>query len=153
MLERERWATSALCSSRLERRVGRRRSSDGTGDVLRLDRETNIPKHIQSGAFDDDYTIDGTSFAAPMVSAAAALVITEDPNLDPDRGYRLLCSTAYEAWRLTTNGSDTLEEFGCGLIDVRAAVAGAESGYDAVGLIRADDVESGNLHRWSKAKP
>lgn len=62
----------------------------------------------------------GTSFATPIVSAAAALVWQANPALTPADVTSLLCSTAKD---MGAPGND--EIYGCGLLDVGAAVDAA----------------------------
>ena len=54
----------------------------------------------------------GTSFAAPVVTAAAALALSADPALTSDRFTELLCSTAED---LGDAGRD--HAYGCGLVN------------------------------------
>jgi subtilisin family serine protease len=61
---------------------------------------------------------DGTSMAAPHVSAAAALLLSENRSLSPDDVRDVLETTAFE---LGPAGWD--EEYGHGLLDVAAALA------------------------------
>jgi subtilisin family serine protease len=62
----------------------------------------------------------GTSFATPIVSAAAALVWQANPALTPADVTGLLCSTAKD---MGEPGNDVI--YGCGLLDVGAAVDAA----------------------------
>ncbi len=59
----------------------------------------------------------GTSFAAPLVSAAAALLLSEQPNLRPDQLRQLLVRSARD---LGPAGRD--RETGAGALDVTAAL-------------------------------
>ena len=65
-------------------------------------------------------TVDGTSFAAPMVSAAAAWVWTARPNLDASQVTELLRRSARD---LETPGRDVSSGFG--ILDVGNALSGA----------------------------
>lgn len=62
----------------------------------------------------------GTSFATPIVSAAAALVWQANPSLTPTEVTGILCSTAKD---MGEPGNDVI--YGCGLLDVDAAVDAA----------------------------
>ncbi len=73
----------------------------------------------------------GTSFAAPQVSAAAALLLGQDPKLAPEQVSWLLERTADDANSLSgcaacPNGRDALT--GWGTLDVAAALARLTSG-------------------------
>ncbi|MBV8395042.1 MAG: S8 family serine peptidase [Actinobacteria bacterium] len=73
----------------------------------------------------------GTSFAAPQVSAAAALLLGVDPSLRPDQVAWLLERTARDATPATgcslcTRGRDAFS--GWGYLDVAAAVTALEKG-------------------------
>ena len=73
----------------------------------------------------------GTSFAAPQVSAAAALLLGQDPTLTPDQVSWLLERTADDASALTgcgacPDGRDPLT--GWGSLDIAAALARLSSG-------------------------
>ncbi|MBN1858374.1 S8 family serine peptidase [Candidatus Bipolaricaulota bacterium] len=65
----------------------------------------------------------GTSFAAPHVSAALALILSRNGRLSPEEALACLTSSATD---LGTSGPDA--EYGSGLIDAGAAVASAISG-------------------------
>ena len=71
-------------------------------------------------------TLDGTSFAAPMVSGAAALVWTVRSNLDNTQLFDLLRFSARDAW---TTGFD--RETGFGILDIPGALARQEPARDA----------------------
>ncbi|HLK45265.1 MAG TPA: S8 family serine peptidase [Acidimicrobiales bacterium] len=73
----------------------------------------------------------GTSFAAPQVSAAAALLLGQDPKLTPDQVSWLLERTADDANALSgcsacPNGRDALT--GWGTLDIAAALTRLASG-------------------------
>lgn len=76
-------------------------------------------------ADDVSYFLDqgsGTSFAAPLVSGAAGLLLSVDPTLSPGELSTILTSTATD---LGTEGWDG--DFGWGLLDAAEAVASLES--------------------------
>jgi hypothetical protein len=84
---------------------------------------------------------DGTSFAAPIVSAAASWVWTQRPDLDASQVFELLRSTAHDA---SSRGFDTRTGFG--VVDIPAALAAAAPQSDPgepnddIGLIKAGGV-------------
>src|SRR6185312_17220634 len=66
----------------------------------------------------------GTSFSAPMVSAAVSLMLSVAPSLSPDQIVSILQSTA----KPFPDGSNcTTDICGAGILDVGAAVRGAAS--------------------------
>jgi stage II sporulation protein D len=103
-----------------------------------LDILTTVPRETAaSGSSKDaqagevvgpDGTVEGTSFAAPHVSAAAALLFAAQPNLTNDQVMKILERTARDltppiASPATTIGHDPLT--GYGLLDIDAAIAAA----------------------------
>src|SRR5262249_50221978 len=62
--------------------------------------------------------LDGTSFSAPIVSGAAALVWTERPDLDNTQLFDLMRLSAHDIWR---RGFDP--ETGYGILDIPGALA------------------------------
>jgi stage II sporulation protein D len=77
-----------------------------------------------------DGTVEGTSFAAPHVSAAAALLFAEHPNLTNDQVMELLEHSAHDLTPsngspATTVGHDPLTGFG--LVDIDAALTASAS--------------------------
>ena len=72
----------------------------------------------------DDYRTDsGTSFAAPAVTAAAALMLSADPELTPQAFKDLLQSTAED---LGADGYDTV--YGHGLVSIKRLLKSFQSG-------------------------
>jgi subtilisin family serine protease len=96
----------------------------------------------------------GTSFAAPQVSAAAALLLGQDPSLTPDQVSWLLERTADDAAPLSgcaacPDGRDALS--GWGTLDVASALARLTSG---VPLPRPDRYEpNDDAGPWAHALP
>ena len=70
-------------------------------------------------------TADGTSFATPMFSGAAALVIQANPTFTPEQVKSALVNTASAAGLLTTDGAAAapLVAVGAGLLQAQNAVA------------------------------
>jgi len=94
-------------------RIGVDQNGDGNPDGV-LQQTFAKPNY---GAF-DYYYYQGTSMAAPHVSAAAALLLSENRSLSPDGIRDVLETTASD---LGPVGWD--EEYGHGLLDVAAALA------------------------------
>jgi stage II sporulation protein D len=90
---------------------------------------SGLSKDAQAGeVVGPDGTVEGTSFAAPHVSAAAALLFAVQPTLTNDQVMKLLERTARDltphgASPATTIGHDPLT--GYGLLDIDAAIAAA----------------------------
>jgi minor extracellular serine protease Vpr len=77
---------------------------------------------INTTSIDGEYAVvDGTSFAAPHVSGAAALIIQRFPNLNPEEILGILTSTSKV---LTDQWKETVSSFiqGSGRLDVLSAV-------------------------------
>jgi hypothetical protein len=82
---------------------------------------------------DDRGEVQGTSFAAPQVSGAAALLLALRPDLTASQAARLLAQTARDVHRPARDRAT-----GQGELDVAAAVARLQAGVD---LPPADDLE------------
>ena len=74
------------------------------------------PGHV---VHNDYFRVSGTSASAPMVAAAAALVLQSDPELNPDQIKFRLMATANTNWP-----GYNLAQAGAGYLDVYAAVTG-----------------------------
>lgn len=96
-------------------------------------------------------SVNGTSFATPIVAGLAALIWSEDPSLTPAQVEAILRSTAKD---LGSAGIDNT--FGYGRVNAAAALAAADTGSGGGGggggdpppveqTIFADGFESGNL--------
>ncbi len=87
---------------------------------LPSNRGLTISVQHPSNQVDDHYfRMSGTSVAAPMVSGAVALLLQDEPNLNPDQVKYRLMATANQNWpgyNVTTAGA--------GYLDVSAAVDG-----------------------------
>jgi subtilisin family serine protease len=73
---------------------------------------------------------DGTSFAAPQVSAAAALMLSEEPSLEPEQVSLLLRQSVEDVTQLTCRQCDSEHDAysGWGRLDVTEAVRRATQG-------------------------
>jgi hypothetical protein len=96
----------------------------------------------------------GTSFAAPQVAAAAALLLGQDPALTPDQVSYLLERTADDATPVSGCGACTIGRdalTGWGKLDIAAALARLTSG---VPLPRPDRYEpNDDAGPWAHALP
>ncbi len=73
--------------------------------------------------------VSGTSFAAPVVAGAAALVLQNEPNLTPDQVKYRLMTTASKRWAAYSR-----QTAGAGILDVYAAVHGTSIQTSNTGL-------------------
>jgi subtilisin family serine protease len=80
----------------------------------------------------------GTSMATPLVSAAAALIRSVNPNLSPNQVRQILVETAQKIWQidghpdrryLDTEWQDWHPMYGYGMVDMDAAVKRAYQSY------------------------
>ena len=112
------------------------------GDVSSLSSPVSYPRAALPGAPDGLYGYaSGTSFAAPQVAGAAALVWAANPSLTAQEVAQILKQTATGQGRWTP-------QLGFGVIDVAAAVAAAQAGRPGV-LLSGNRVRS-KLHlTWS----
>jgi len=65
------------------------------------------------------FRMSGTSMSAPMVSAAVAILLQDEPNLNPDQVKYRLTTTANKNW-----SGFNIEKAGAGYLDIYAAVTG-----------------------------
>lgn len=72
------------------------------------------PQNIVTGTY---FRMSGTSVSAPMVAAAAALILQREPGLTPDQVKYRLKSTANKSWPAYTTRTA-----GAGILDVYAAL-------------------------------
>jgi serine protease AprX len=75
--------------------------------------------HPANKVGNDYFRMSGTSMAAPMVSAAAALLLQDEPGLTPDQVKYRLTATANKSW-----AGYNATKSGAGYLDVYAAVRG-----------------------------
>ncbi|MEE4255284.1 MAG: S8 family serine peptidase, partial [Desulfuromusa sp.] len=96
---------------------------------------------IADGQPTQDYCrqVNGTSFSAPIVSGAAAILLSYNPNLFNDDVYNLLAMSATTSTLVDPSPTLYEDAFGHGLVQVSAAldslirnsfIGGAEVGYD-----------------------
>ena len=82
---------------------------------------TVYTEHPQHRVDDYYFRMSGTSMSAPVVSGAVALLLQDEPNLNPDQvKYRLMATANQVTGRLTM-----LPQAGAGYLDIYAAVTGS----------------------------
>ena len=87
-------------------------------------------------------TVDGCSFATPLVAGTASLLLDVRPNSDQVDLYYLLRNTSLD---LGASGRD--DAFGVGRLDVDDLLE------LALELVYQDDFETGDVDRWSSTSP
>jgi subtilisin family serine protease len=112
------------------------------GDVSQDSSPTLYPRSVLPGAISGLYGYaSGTSFAAPQVTGAAALVWAANPSLTAEQVAQILKETASGAGRWSP-------DLGFGVIDVAAAVARAQAGVPGV-LLSGSRVDTHMQLNWS----
>jgi serine protease AprX len=96
------------------------------GDNRKL---TMSQEHPANRVNDHYFRMSGTSVAAPIVSGAVALLLQDEPGLNPDQVKYRLTATANKNWP----GYNPVHA-GAGLLDVYAAVHGTMTGTANTGL-------------------
>ena len=96
----------------------------------------NHPAHRVDANY---FRMSGTSMAAPMVAGAAALLLQDEPNLNPDQVKYRLTATANKSW----NGYDSVKA-GAGYLDIYAAVNGSTMETANTGIDPSDMLTSGS---------
>src|SRR5688572_8624641 len=85
------------------------------------------------------FRMSGTSMAAPMVSAAVALLLQDEPNLTPDQVKYRLTATANKSW----SGYNATKS-GAGYLDIYAAVRGTTTQSANTGLMASQLLSTGS---------
>ena len=112
------------------------------GAVSQLASATAYPRSPLPGALSGEYGYaSGTSFAAPQVSGAAALVWAANPALTAQQVAQILKETSSGAGRWTP-------DVGFGIVDAAAAVARAQLGVPGV-LLSGNRVDTTLRLNWS----
>jgi hypothetical protein len=96
---------------------------------------------------------DGTSFAAPQVSAAAALLLAAEPQLQPDQVAALLTRSAADAEPASgcdrcSSGRDSLT--GWGVLDVASAIKTLDGTFPDADRFEANDEAATAARIWGR---
>jgi serine protease AprX len=94
------------------------------------------PANIVNGQY---FRMSGTSVAAPMVSGAAALLLQDEPGLNPDQVKYRLMATANKSWIGYKS-----RKAGAGYLDVYAAVYGTSSETANTGYLPSQLLSTGS---------
>jgi serine protease AprX len=87
---------------------------------------------------DDYFRMSGTSMSAPVVTGAVALLLQDEPGLNPDQvKFRLMATTNQSDWYFDA------AQAGAGYLDVYAAVTGSTDGYANQGIMPSLMLASG----------
>jgi serine protease AprX len=84
------------------------------------------------------FRMSGTSMAAPMVSAAAALLLQDEPGLTPDQVKYRLMTTASKSW-----AGYSARMSGAGYLDIDAAVRGTTTNSANTGVMASQLLTTG----------
>ena len=85
------------------------------------------------------FRMSGTSMSAPVVSGAAALLLQDEPNLNPDQVKYRLTATANKSWP----GYDAAKA-GAGYLDIYAAVNGTTTETANTGIAASNMLTTGS---------
>jgi serine protease AprX len=109
----------------------------------------NHPANIIAGPYGLKYfKMSGTSAAAPMVTGAAALLLQDEPNLNPDQVKYRLTATANKAWP-----GYNAATAGAGYLDVYAAVTGTTTESANTGITASQLLWTGsNPVNWGSVQ-
>ena len=95
--------------------------------------------HPSNKVGDQYFRMSGTSMAAPMVSAAVAILLQDEPNLTPDQVKYRLMATANKSW----SGYNATKS-GAGYLDIYAAVYGTTTKSANTGIKASQLLSTGS---------
>ena len=88
-------------------------------------------------------TVDGTSFAAPHVAGALALLMDAFPNLTGAQAVQIILETAFDRGQVNPNFNFANNDYGNGLLDLQAAMGPSGSLSTVAGDLSTDISTSG----------
>ncbi len=101
------------------------------------DHQANYTK--ESAKLEYFMRVSGTSFSAPIVAGAVALLLQDEPNLTPDQVKHRLMATANKNWP-----GYSLVKAGAGTLDIFAAVHGASVDPANLGVLPSQLLSTGS---------
>ncbi|MGZ9221226.1 MAG: S8 family peptidase [Anaerolineales bacterium] len=123
-------------------------------NVISLLASTNATAYIHHPDFRVDnyyFRMSGTSMSAPVVSGAVALLLQDEPNLNPDQVKYRLMATANAGWMCAATGMTCAGPIelngspaGAGYLDVYAAVHGTTTESANAGTLPSQMLSTGS---------
>ena len=95
--------------------------------------------HLANRVDNNYFRMSGTSMSAPMVSGAVAVLLQDEPNLNPDQVKYRLMTTANKSW-----AGYNVAQAGAGYLDVYAAVYGTTTQTANTGIPASQLLSSGS---------
>lgn len=108
----------------------------GNGTGLPVDHPDNVVRVNGAAVY---FRMSGTSTAAPIVAGAAALLLQDEPKLNPDQVKYRLMATANKGWP-----GYNAAKAGAGTLDVYAAVKGKTTQTANTGIYASHLLDTGN---------
>ena len=120
--------------------------------IISLLADTNARVYIDHVPYRVDtnlFRMSGTSMSAPMVSGAVALLLQDEPNLNPDQVKYRLTATANSSWTCIPGAQSCavpLDDgsFGAGYLDAYAAVNGTTTETANTGVVVSNMLTTGS---------
>jgi serine protease AprX len=104
---------------------------------------------------DFHFRMSGTSMSAPMVSGAAALLLQDEPALNPDQVKYRLMATANNGWACSQSSCPLFDmySYGAGYLDIDAAIHGTTTQTANTGITVSNMLTTGsNPINWGSVQ-